>query len=123
MYLAHWSKRNIVAANRFYMVSGGPMRTRNDSNDNDVYSNTFERAGVGAYYSKWFCDSGCVADNPGSPRECASHGNVFHENNLVSGYSGGDLSVWALTPPGIDYPGGAGCDNGGQKRLRTWGNV
>jgi len=122
IYLAHWSKRNIIASNRFSFISGGPMRTRNDSNGNDIYTNTFERAG-GAAYSEWFCDAACVAANPGHGRECASHGNVFHENAVVSSYSGGAPNTWTLAPPGIDLTGGAGCDNEAQKRLRTYGNT
>jgi hypothetical protein len=122
IYLAHWSKRNTIAANRFSFISGGPMRTRNDSNDNDIYANTFERTGTAAY-SEWFCDAACVSANPGHGRECASHGNVFHDNAVVSSYSGGTLGTWTLTPPGIDLTGGAGCDNEAQKRLRTYGNT
>lgn len=99
------------------------MRTRNDSNDNDIHGNTFERAGTVAYYSEWFCDYSCVDDNPGHARECASHGNRFHENDTISGYDGADLSTWALTPPDNAYPGGTGCDNAGQQRIRTWGNT
>lgn len=122
IYLAHHSNRNTVTSNRFSLISGGPMRTRNDSNDNVVSGNTFTRTGT-VGYSEWFCDSSCVAANPGHARECASHGNVFHDNDLVSSYSGGAIATWALTPAGIDYPGGAGCDNAGQPRLRTWGNT
>ena len=123
IYLAHWSKRNTVTANRFYYISGEPMRTRNDSNDNDIYGNTFERTGTVSYYSEWFCDASCVSENPGHGRECASHGNVFHDNNTISGYSGRDLSWWGLTPGGNTYAGGAGCDNEGQPRIRTYGNT
>jgi len=123
VYLAHHSSDNTVSNNRFNVVSGGPVRTRNDSNDNDVYDNTFIRAGVSAYYSEWFCDSACVEDNPGHGRECASHGNAFHENDTISGYDGQRLSWWALTPPGNDHAGGRGCDNEGQRRIRTWGNT
>lgn len=123
VYLAHHSKRNAVAANRFSFISGDPVRTRNDSNDNDIYSNTFERTGVSAFYSEWFCDASCVEQNPGHGRECASHGNVFRENTLVSGYSGGTIPTWKLYPADLNYPGGVGCTNEGQVRLRTWGNV
>lgn len=122
IYLAHHSNGNTIASNRFSAVSGGPMRTRNDSNDNTIYGNTFTRTGT-VGYSEWFCDTSCVAANPGHARECASHGNVFRDNDLVSGYSGGTLGTWALTPSGINYPGGAGCDNAGKPRLRTWGNT
>jgi hypothetical protein len=123
VYLAHHSNGNVVKNNRFRYVSGGPMRTRNDSNDNDIFGNSFERAGRGGYYSEWFCDSPCVAENPGHARECASHGNLFHDNDVISGYTGGTLSLWQLTPAGTTYAGGAGCDNEGKPRLRTYGNT
>jgi hypothetical protein len=123
IYLAHWSRRNTVVSNRFESISGAPMRVRNDSNDNNISGNVFERTGQRSHYDEWFCDAPCVANNPGHPRECASHGNVFHHNDIRSGYTGGDISVWALQPPGIDYPGGAGCHNAGQWRLRTYGNT
>jgi hypothetical protein len=121
IYFAHYSQNNVVRGNRFERISGGPMRTRDDSNGND-FGNRFIRAGT-AYYSEWFCDSECVADNPGHARECASHANLFHENVLVSGYDGSRLPAWALTPPGIDYAGGTGCGNDGEPRVRTWGNT
>jgi hypothetical protein len=122
VYLAHHSTGNVVRNNRFRQISGDPVRTRNDSNGNDVYGNSFERTGRYAYYSEWFCDTSCTASNPGSPRECASHGNLFHDNDVISGYAG-SVSLWELTPPGIDYAGGAGCSNDGQRRLRTYGNA
>lgn len=123
VYLAHWSKRNTVTGNEFAYISGGPMRTRNDSNDNDIYGNKFTRTGTVAYYSEWFCDADCVAANPGHGRECASHGNVFHDNNTISGYYGSDISWWDLSPDGNSYAGGTGCDNEGQLRVRTYGNT
>lgn len=123
VYLAHHSSRNVVRNNRFLRITGDPMRTRNDSNNNDIYGNTFERTGRYAYYSEWFCDTACQASNPGNPRECASHGNVFHDNDTISGYAGGAVSLWELTPAGLDYAGGTGCTNDGQPRLRTYGNT
>ena len=122
LYVAHWSKRNVITANRFYYVSGAPVRMRNDSNDNDIYANTFERAGPISYYSEWFCDTACAIRDDHA-RECASHGNVFHDNNTITGYSGRDISWWGLSPGDNDYAGGAGCTNEGQKRIRTYGNT
>jgi hypothetical protein len=88
VYLAHGSSRNSVTGNQFAYITGVAMRTRNQSDANDITGNTFTRAGVTAFYSEWFCDSSCVADNPGHPRECSSHGNAFHDNDTVSGYDG-----------------------------------
>ena len=123
VYLAHGSQRNIVSRNRFSYISGGPIHARNDSNNNEFAANTFERAGTTSAYYDWFCDARCVRDNPGQPRECPSHGNVFRDNQLVSTYRGNRLAAWGLKVPGNDNVGGPGCDNGGQKRIRTFGNT
>ena len=123
IYLAHHSNDNIISSNRFDTVSGDPIRTRNDSNNNDIYDNTFTLSGQSAYYSEWFCDQGCVDSHPGQARECASHGNAFFDNYLESGYNGNPQSMWHLTPAGIDYAGGPGCDNQNQPRLNTSGNT
>lgn len=123
VYLAHHSDSNTVRNNRFSYISGDPIRARNDSNHNNVYGNTFERTGTKGLYSDWFCDTanGCVT--PNNPRECASHGNLFHDNNNISGYNGGTISHWAMTVGDINYSGKAPCDNEGEARVRTWGNT
>jgi hypothetical protein len=123
VYLAHGSSNNSVVNNQFAYITGGAMRTRNESNDNDISGNTFDHAGTVAFYSEWFCDASCVSQNPGHPRECSSHGNVFHDNSTLSGYSGQDLSWWALSPAGNTYPGGTGCSLGGEPRVQTYGNA
>ena len=123
-YVAHWSKRNTITSNRYEYVSGDPVRVRNDSNDNNIYANTFERTGQRAYFSDWFCDaSPCQVNHPDQPRECASHGNVFHDNNTITGYDGEKQSWWWVDPGDNWYAGGAGCDNEGQPRIRTYGNT
>jgi hypothetical protein len=123
VYLAHWSKRNLVTKNRFSYISGGAIHARNDSNDNEIFANKFERSGTAAAYYDWFCDSACVRDNPNQARECPSHGNIFRNNDIVSAYRGGPLASWGLKAPGVDNVGGPGCDNEGKKRLRTSGNT
>lgn len=123
VYLAHHSNNNIIASNRFTTITGDPIRTRNDSNDNDIYDNTFVQSGYTAYYSEWFCDQACVDTHPGHGRECASHGNAFFDNYLETGYNGNAQSMWRLTPSGLNYPGGSGCDNLNQPRLNTHGNT
>jgi hypothetical protein len=122
VYLAHDSSRNIVTGNRFVDISNDPVRVRNDSDDNQVYRNVFVRAGADGFLTDWFCDATCVAANPGHTRECASHGNVLHDNELVSGYTGARIPAWHLFVGGNDYPGEAGCDNGGQPRVDAWSN-
>ncbi len=121
VYLAHGSSGNTVRNNKFQMISGDPIRTRNDSNDNNVFSNVLRRTGGGAQFSDWFCDGLC-ARRYDKPRECASHGNLFHDNDNVSSYRGAAVSDWALTPGDQQYAGAAGCANDGEKRVRTWRN-
>jgi hypothetical protein len=122
VYLAHGSKRNVVSGNRFYVISGGPLHTRNDSDDNTVFDNRFERTGSAAAYNEWFCNTRCVLANPGQPRECPSYGNIFRDNDVVSGYAGGRLASWRLASPG-DHSGGSGCKREGQPRIRVSGNT
>ncbi|MCZ4607000.1 right-handed parallel beta-helix repeat-containing protein [Streptomyces sp. Lzd4kr] len=126
VYLAHHSKQNVIAHNRFTDVTGAPLRTRNDSNDNDFYDNTFSRTGSTAQLQDWFCDSGCAAQND-KPRECASHGNRFHDNDNVSGYPRVPTIPNAVDDYGLatgnQYTaGGSPCYNNRQLRIISWGN-
>ena len=122
VYLAHYSSRNTVAGNVFTDITDDAVRVRNDSNDNQVYANYFARTGSVGYFSDWFCDATCAAANPGHARECASHGNVFHHNQLTSGYAGGQIPVYGFFVGDNNYPGEEGCDNAGQPRFRAWSN-
>ncbi|HEY8472997.1 MAG TPA: hypothetical protein VIL37_10240 [Natronosporangium sp.] len=121
VYLAHHSMENTVRDNRFEMISGDPIRTRNDSNDNEVFHNAFQRTGEIAHFSDWFCDTECTQGNL-RPRECASHGNVFRENEVESGYSGSEISQWHVAPGDLEYAGGTGCSNDDQPRVQTYDN-
>jgi hypothetical protein len=122
LYLAHHSASNTISSNQFEMISGDAIRTRNDSNDNDVFYNVFRRTGKDAQFSDWLCDTAC-AEQHSTSRDCASHGNVFRENDNVSGYSGGEISDWHLFQGDLHYAGRKGCSNDGQERVRTWGNA
>lgn len=122
IYALHGSSNNTITNNAFNTISGHPMRTRDRSSGNNVYGNTFTLTG-GAGYSEWFCDETCAAANPGSVLECASQGNVFHNNTLVSAYDGSYLKSWWLSPAGLDNPGPAGCPPLSGPRLATYGNV
>ena len=119
VYLSHHSSDNVIRDNRFYQISGDPIRTRDDSNENKVFGNTFTRTGAGAYFSDWF-SAGDHAKKNGSPVECASHGNVFYDNKLNSGYRGRIGVLWT-SPLGPAYAG-SGCANDGQGRVRAWSN-
>jgi hypothetical protein len=122
VYVEHGSMRNEIFSNSFLWISGGPAWFRNDANDNNVHDNTFTRTGVVGYYGEWSCGPSC-ADPPTNPWECASHGNVFHHNNLVTNYNGLPGVTWNLVPAGASYEGPGGCDNEGQARVSTYGNT
>lgn len=122
VYAAHHSSGNQIFDSRFEGISGDPVRVRNDSNDNDIYNNTFKRTGVRAQYSDWFCHQWCSEQND-QARECASHGNTFHHNENISGYDGGAIGNWAYLYGDRYTTGGTGCDNEGQSRVQTWGNT
>jgi len=111
IYAAHGANNNQVINNNFHRITGQPIRTRNQSNNNDIYGNKFERTGLPIHgqYGEWFCDPTCQASSPSNPLECASQGNLFHDNTLVSNYQGGPPVEYQLTPPGLTYPGPAGC--------------
>jgi hypothetical protein len=122
VYLAHHSTTNTVSHNRFDTVSGDPIRTRNESNSNDVFGNVFHRSGTTAQFSDWFCDVGCAQDRDRA-RECASHGNLFRQNDSVSGYLEEAVPIWRVFPGDRYYAGGPGCGNEGQQRVSAWGNT
>lgn len=119
VYLSHHSSDNLIRDNRFYLISGDPIRTRDDSNENKIFGNTFTKTGAGAYISDWF-STGAHATKNATPPECASRANVFYDNTLNSGYRGRVDVVWT-SPLGAGYAG-SGCANDGQGRVRAWGN-
>ena len=119
VYLSHHSNNNLIRENRFYQISGDPIRTRDESNENKVFDNTFTRTGAGAYFSDWF-SAGDHAKKNGSRVECASRGNVFYNNRLNSGYRGRIDVVW--TSPLSPTYANSGCVNDGNARVRAWSN-
>lgn len=122
VYVEHGSSGNSIRENYFFWNSGDAAHTRNEANNNLFDANIFERtSSTTAYYGEWFCDGTCV-NQPTNPRECASHGNLFTNNNVISGYNGGTMPLTHLAPPGNSYAGGSGCNNAGQLRVTTSGN-
>jgi hypothetical protein len=79
------------------------VKSRNLSS-NRIYDNTFTRAGRTSYYRGEFCDRQCAIDND-MARQCASIGDRFFNNKVNTGYSGGRISNWSLSPAGLTYSG------------------
>lgn len=119
VYLSHHSSANLIRNNRFYQISGDPIRTRDGSNENKIFGNTFTQTGASAYFSDWF-STGDHARKNGNPLECASHGNLFYNNKLNSGYRG-RVEVAGTSPLSAAYAS-SGCTNNTQARVRSWGN-
>jgi hypothetical protein len=119
VYLSHYSSGNVISGNHFYGISGDPIRTRNGSGENKIYDNIFERTGSNSFFSDWFAD-GAEAAQEGGGSECASTGNSFYDNSLISGYRG-HLRIWWVSPGDQGYAGQS-CGNAGAVRVRTWGN-
>lgn len=110
VYFAHHSSGNQVYDNEFYNISGDPAHVRNDSNGNNFYNNTFELTGSVAFYSDWHSAN----------RECYSHGNLFHDNNLISGYKGATVKETHLPT----YAEAVTCSNpNSEPRVTTYNNT
>jgi hypothetical protein len=124
LYITHFSSNNSIRNNQFVKNSGEPVKVRNMSNFNAVEHNTFIESGVKSFYRDEFCNQQCAIEHKQS-RQCASYHNRFFYNKLISDYRGGDSSEsWTLEPPGLTYPGMAGCSiPAGDQRLRTGGNT
>jgi hypothetical protein len=123
VYVTHFSSYNDVRANRFAYIGGNPVKTRDRSSLNTFEANSFTRTGDTAYYRDDICDRACAIANSLS-RECAGYHNRFVNNTLVSGYEGGAVATWLLSPAGNTYAGGSPCAlPPGENRLYTGGNT
>jgi hypothetical protein len=117
LYITHFSSDNTVDKNLFENTNGEAVKVRDRSNYNNVFDNTFNATGGVAAYLDDFCDQACVSANPGKYRECASYGNDFNDNTILTG------PFWDLIPPGENYAGGAPCViPRGQERLHAVGD-
>ena len=119
LYITHFSSSNTVDKNLFEDTNGEAVKVRDRSNFNNVFDNTFNATGGVAAYLDDFCDKQCVSgtSKPKKYRECASYGNRFADNTIVTG------TWWVLIPPGETYAGGAPCSiPAGKVRLTTTGN-
>lgn len=86
LYVRHDSNYNVINGNLFERACGNPVRFRDHSNYNTVSDNTFIDAGYNGFYEDWF-----IADT-----ECASFGNIFSRNRLLSGYGERPIPVAAF---------------------------
>jgi hypothetical protein len=115
IYIAHYSYSNVIIRNRFAYINGEPVRVRDASGFNRIRENTFSFTGMKAYYSEWFCRTGCTKDTP----ECPSMGNDFRDNHLYGGY------LYPLGRPALFklYGPADACGPLPRQRLYTSGNV
>jgi Right handed beta helix region len=119
LYITHFSSSNTVEKNLFENTNGEAIKVRDRSNGNNIVGNTFNATGGVAAYLDDFCDKSCanVNVNPKKYRECASYGNRFTGNTIVTG------PVFDLIPPGQTNAGGAPCSiPAGQVRVTVAGN-
>jgi hypothetical protein len=87
VYLAHSSDYNLVTHNDFFYITGDPIKVRNYSNYNQIFSNSFYRTGATAFFH----------DAPSSG-ECSSWRNEFRYNTLQCGYWGSSIKVFEDSP-------------------------
>lgn len=101
-YLASYSSNNIIAHNVIDGANGDPIRFRDASNGNRVYSNVIKRAGRDAAVQDWYCDHELRSDCTKATAECASWGNIVVNNSVHCNYTGGRLvhvaRVWPQAP-------------------------
>jgi hypothetical protein len=87
VYLAHNSNNNLIVNNAFSFITGDPIKVRDYSNFNQIFSNTFRRTGRTAFFH----------DAP-SDGECSSWRNEFRGNTLQCGYSGVNITIFKDSP-------------------------
>ena len=108
LYIAHDSSYNAIVGNSFQRACGNPVRIRDHSNFNFVSDNTFVESGYNGYYEDWFSHTS----------ECASFGNVFTENRLVSAFGGRVVPAAVLSRRPA-----ATCNTVSRRaQVRAWGN-
>jgi hypothetical protein len=122
LYITHFSSKNTVEQNAFSYIGGDPVKVRDMSNFNVIERNTFIGTKDQALYTDEFCDTACAIKYK-LPRQCASFGNLFVDNQLVSA-AAAVPETWLLSPAGPDYAGAAPCRiPSGEERLRASGNT
>lgn len=77
VYLAHDSTNNQIHDNYIYLVSGDPIRVRDQSSNNNIYNNYADRVGQKAFLSSW---------HNASTGEQSSHSNKVKGNIVTFPY-------------------------------------
>ena len=111
--LAHDSSENVIVWNEFYLVRENPIRARNYSNLNLIFSNCFTESGVARVYEEWFDET---------LGECYCWENELRWNTLDGTFLCDLLRVGQLK----DVPEPGGCPDpppGATQRIRTGGNI
>lgn len=130
-YIKDWSHGNLISDNQIDVVSGSPIKARNDAHSNTVTNNSFYHAGAptdGVYYDRietYKCEtgapSGCTSTQPSNGYECPSHGNKLTFNRISAvrvdgrdrwtGYRGQLMDLFERSPYGTASTGSSGCSN------------
>jgi hypothetical protein len=99
VYLLNNSGNNVIQKNNFSYISGDPIKVRDYSNYNKIYSNSFVRTGHQAFLLD--------APKADDPTECNSWRNEFRNNTPLScGYHGQAILLFKPYPrtPGARCP-------------------
>lgn len=82
VYMAHMSSHNLIRSNSFVDGCGDVIKVRDQSNDNRIEQNTFERQEGHALLLDSFCDKLSRTDCTKAGGECPSWNNVFEGNTI-----------------------------------------
>lgn len=123
VYLRVGANNNLISNNSFRFISGAAVDARNDSNNNVVENNVFDRVGtstVGVYLD-WSCDLPC-AETYAQPAECSSHGNWVRYNEFGRTYADPTVQtkLFHLRAQTATH---SACSDDGQPWLETTGNI
>ncbi len=120
IYAAHGSDRNTITGNAFLRNGGDPVRLRDFSNGNVITKNRFEKAGIAAGYTEWYCDHDVRSDCTKAAAECPSWNNQFRDNQLIGTATCAPLPVFHY----FQDDSATGCVKpAGAVRLSTSGNT
>ncbi len=81
IYLAHYSKSNIIGENVFADVKGDCIRIRDYSNENIIERNEFDKCGWKAICTMWYCNSRYTVCTK-QKVECPSYENILRDNTV-----------------------------------------
>jgi len=121
IYLSHYASENLIVQNKFVNNSGGPIRTRDESNFNIIKENSFIEAAGKAFYSEWYCDKSRLDYCTKPSGECESYGNEFLNNDCNKGYRGEIVKLIRLYRENENQP--SYCAERTSPRVISSGNI